>query len=241
MSETYGPVNFKHSRSTTVEAVGQSPLWRCTLDEQLYWVKKRPSGQDCLALEVGVWCSRSYFVLPKVQEGLQFVLPTAVNRVTAVCERWWDPRTAYPLLTDYHFDLISPFSRPSPALRSVLEQASKHIAAPILRVRSTQLQQICQTRSKYFALLSVVLLLWCIFTLVAGVRSVQVVGPVCVGGAVLAFWIFALLISLSVRARRCYGEIHLLLQEFCVQHESSAGYTLRPIGPFSLVVQRSVP
>ena len=241
MSETYVPVNFKHSRSTTAEAVAQSLLWRSALDDQLYWAQKQPREQDCVALEVGVWCSRSYFVLPRTQEGLQFVLPTAVCRITAVCERWWDPRTAYPLLTSSHFDLISPVSYPSPTLHSVLEQASKHIAPSILRVRSTQLQLICQTRTKYFALLSVVMLLWGIFTLVAGVSSVDVVGPVCAGAAVLALSISALLTRLSVRARQCYREIHLLLQEFCVQHENAAGYTLRPIGPFSLVVQRSVP
>lgn len=240
MSEqTYEPVNFKLCRSTSTERTEQWSMRACALDEQLHWVRDQPSRQDCMAVEVAAWCTRSYFVIPRVQQGLQFVLPTSSNRFTAVCERWWDPCTAYPLLTSADFSLVAPYSRPSSALLGAIDLASARISPPILRVSSTQLQHIYQARSKYFSLLSLVLLLWGILTLLGVVLNTRTVGSVCAGAAVFTMLIFVSLAVLSVQARKCYREVSLLLREFCAQHEYASGYKLRSIGPLSLVVEPS--
>lgn len=241
MSEqTYEPVNFKHCRSTSPEGTEQWPMRSCALDDQLYWVKKQPTRQDCVAVEVGAWCTRNYLVIPRMQQELQFILPTSCNRFTAVCEHWWDPRTAYPLLTSANFSLIAPYCRPSSALLGAIDLASARITPPILRVRSTQLQHIYQTRSKYFSLLGLVMLLWGILTLLGGVLNTRTVGPVCAGAAIFTLLISVSLAVLSAQARKCYIDISLLLREFCAQHECASGYRLRSIGPLSLVVERSM-
>ena len=90
-------------------------------------------------------------------------------------------------------------------------------------------------------LLSVILLLWGVFTLVEGVLNVNSVGPVCAGFAAFVLLTCAFLAWLSVQGRRCYREIHHLLQEFCAHHDCVRGFKLQPIGPFSLVVEQSVP
>ena len=238
MSEqTYVPVNFKHSGSTSVEPALHSALYSSRLDPQVRWTSRLPVDPDFIAVDVSVWCFHSYLVLPRVQQGLQYLLPLNCDPVMAVCERWWDLRTAYPLLSSSEFQLVVPLARPAAELRETVEQASFRIKQPVLRVRPTQLQRISQARGKYFACLCTVLLLWLVFLLLDSLYSTTVIGPVCAGAGVFILLLSTLLAGLSLRARHCYREVAVLLREFCAQ-QSTQGYKIRAIGAFALVVER---